>query len=96
MITGGDPARGRALVATYGCGFCHTVPGVRRAVGRVGPPLIGFASRVYIAGVLANEPRNLVRWLQDPPSVDPQTAMPDLGVSDTDARDLAAYLYTLR
>ncbi len=62
----------------------------------VGPPLNQFALRAYIAGQLPNQPDNLMRWLQDPQQVEPGTAMPDLGVSPAVARDMAAYLYTLR
>jgi cytochrome c len=94
-ITGGDPERGRALTGERGCGGCHVIPGVPRATGLVGPSLERVASRVYIAGVLANSPGNMVRWLQDPPGVDPLTAMPNLHLEQHDARDIAAYLYTL-
>jgi cytochrome c1 len=38
----------------------------------------------------------MVRWVKDPPGVDPLTAMPNLRVTDDDARDIAAFLYTLR
>jgi cytochrome c len=62
----------------------------------VGPPLTMFAQRAYIAGQLPNEPDNLIRWIQDPQTVEPGTAMPDLGVDTSTARDMAAYLYTLR
>jgi cytochrome c len=95
-MTGGDPARGRAAVARYGCASCHTIPGIRGADALVGPPLTKIASRTYIAGVLTNSPDNMVRWIQNPPAVDPLTAMPKLGVSEQDARDIASYLYTLR
>ena len=50
----------------------------------------------YIAGRIPNQPANLVRWLQDPPALKPDTAMPSLGVSEEEARHMAAYLYTLR
>jgi cytochrome c len=96
QLTGGDPARGRVLMRTYGCQTCHTVPGVSGADGTVGPPLTGIASRNYIGGVLVNAPENMVRWIQDPKSVDPLTAMPNVGVTPSDARHIAAYLYTLR
>ncbi len=95
-MTGGDPRRGRALVRTYGCGTCHQIPGVRGATGTVGPPLAGIANRSYVAGKLDNTPLNLMRWIRTPREVSPGTAMPDMGVTDTDARDLAAYLETLR
>ncbi|MBP2312153.1 c-type cytochrome [Azospirillum soli] len=95
-LTGGTPARGREMVLRYGCGSCHTIPGVQRANGQVGPPLGGIASRVYVAGVLQNTPDNLVLWIRDPPGVDPMTAMPRLDVSEDDARHIAAFLYTLK
>ena len=80
----------------YGCQSCHTIPGVVGADGLVGPPLAGIASRSYIAGVLPNAPANMLRWIQDPKLVDSLTAMPNVGVTPSDARNIAAYLYTLR
>jgi cytochrome c len=95
-MTGGDPARGPQLMCKYGCQACHTVPGVVGANGLVGPPLGGIASRSYIAGVLPNAPDNMLRWIRDPKAVDPLTAMPNTGVTQSDARHIVAYLYTLR
>ena len=94
--TGGNIRAGRALLQAYGCGSCHVIPGVPDAQGLVGPPLYFWARRTYIAGELPNTPDNLVRWIVSPPSVEPGTAMPTLGVSDQQARDMAAYLYTIR
>ncbi|HEU4629780.1 MAG TPA: c-type cytochrome [Gemmatimonadaceae bacterium] len=94
-LTGGDPVRGQRLIRAYGCQTCHTIAGVDGADGLVGPPLTGIASRSYIGGVLPNAPANMVRWIQDPKRVDSLTAMPDMGVTPHDARDIAAYLYTL-
>jgi cytochrome c len=95
-LTGGDPAAGRLLIRQYGCGSCHTIPGVAGADAEVGPPLNGIAGRVFIAGRLANTPENMARWISDPWGVDPATAMPDVGVSARDALHITAYLYTLR
>lgn len=92
----GDPEEGRGALALYGCGACHVIPGVREAEGTVGPPLTQFGRRTYIAGRIYNVPPDLITWIMDPTSVDPRTAMPDLGVTEADARDMAAYLYTLR
>ncbi len=94
-VPGGDAERGRLLVIGYGCGTCHRIPDIPGADARVGPPLGGFWRQAYIAGVLPNQPAELVRWLMDPPAVDPQTAMPDLGVPEGDARDMASFLYAL-
>lgn len=96
MTGGGDVHRGKAAISAYGCGTCHTVPGVKGADGLVAPPLSGIGSRMFVAGVVQNNPSNLMKWIRDPPSIDSMTAMPRLGVSESDARDIASYLYTLR
>jgi len=95
-VPGGDAARGRRALVRYGCGTCHTIPGVPEADAAVGPPLTGWAERRYIAGTLENEPQNLIYWIRFPQDVEPGTAMPDLGVEEDDARDMAAYLFNLR
>jgi cytochrome c len=95
-ITGGNPQRGKAALSKYGCSTCHTIPGVRGADALVGPPLTQMGSRSYIAGVLPNTPGNMMRWIEDPLEVDRLTAMPNLGVTDTDARDISSYLYSLK
>lgn len=93
IVQGGDTARGRDAIVRYGCGACHLIPGVPGADALVGPPLNQFEERHYIAGTLPNTADNLVYWIRFPQSVEPGTAMPDLNVSEADARDIAAYLY---
>ena len=95
-LTGGDPDRAPDLMTRYGCAGCHTIPGVQRANGKVGPPLQQLAGRVYIGGVLTNTPDNLRRWIVNPRAVSPKTAMPVTGISEAEARHVAAYLLTLR
>ena len=85
-----------AAIRQRGCGSCHTIPGVPGARATVGPPLSGMAARVYLAGRLLNTPENLMHWVQHPEQVDDKTAMPNTGVTEAEARDIAAYLYTLR
>jgi len=96
VTTGGNAQRGAATIARYGCGSCHIIPGISGAQGLVGPPLSGIGNRIYIAGVLQNTPGNMVRWIKNPKAVDEKTLMPDLGVTETEARDIAGYLYTLK
>ena len=91
-----SPERGKQAIEGYGCGACHVIPGVTAARGLAGPPLTNWARRGIIAGHLPNTPDNLVAWIVDPPKYSPGTAMPRLGVSEAEARDMAAYLYTLR
>jgi cytochrome c2 len=92
----GDPDRGATLIQSYNCGACHVVPGIRGASGQVGPPLNQIGSRTMLAGMLPNTPPNMLRWLQAPQSVVPGNGMPNMEMSEHDARDIAAYLYTLR
>lgn len=94
-VAGGQPERGKSAIQRYGCVACHTIPGVAGHGANVGPPLTHMAVRAYVAGVLPNTPDNLVRWLRNPPLVDPRTVMPNLGVSHEDAADIAAYLYSV-
>jgi cytochrome c2 len=92
----GNPRHGKELIEGYGCGGCHLIPGVHAARGMVGPPLLSFSQRTMIAGELPNTPANLARWIENPKAVEPHTAMPDLGLTEDQAYDVAAYLYTLR
>jgi cytochrome c len=95
VATGGTAMAGKQIIAQFNCGSCHTIPGVRGAQGLVGPPLIYFGRRTYIAGEVPNTPDNLVRWITSPQSIEAGTAMPTLGLTEQQARDVAAYLYTL-
>jgi cytochrome c1 len=95
-VPGGNAEAGKLAIHAYGCGSCHDVPGERGANGLAGPPLTRFARRSFIAGEAANTADNLIRWIQAPESIEPGTAMPNLGVTQGVARDMAAYLYTLR
>ena len=92
-VPGGHSDRAPVLSEAYGCGSCHTIPGIDGADGRVGPNLSGLADKQNIAGRLHNTPDDVVRWITKPQEVDPGNLMPDLGVSDAAARDIAAYLY---
>ncbi len=89
-------SRGAAVIDQQQCGSCHLIPGILDADGRSGPALGGFARRSMIAGVIANTPAGLVAWLRAPQAAVPGNAMPDMGLSEQQARDVAAYLETLR
>ena len=91
-----DPALGAELIRHHGCGSCHRIPGIAGAHGQVGPPLTRIARRAYLGGVLPNQPESMVLWLLNPPAAAPGSAMPVLGLSEAEARAIAAYLYTLR
>ena len=95
-VINGDREAGRAVIAAVACGICHVIPGIRGANGIVGPSLAGFGQRQLIGGVAPNQPAVLARWVRDAPSIAPNTGMPELPLSETQARDVAAYLFTLR
>jgi cytochrome c len=92
-INDGDPALGREAILNYGCGSCHIIGGIPGANSHIGPPLTEFHKRSYIAGNLPNNGENLILWIKSPQGVEPGTVMPNLGVTDDDARHIAAYLY---
>jgi cytochrome c2 len=93
-MTGGNPRIGQQLLARYGCAACHEIKGIAHADSKVGPSLTEMRDRSYVAGVVPNSATNLIRWIQHPRAIDPKTAMPELGVSEAEARDMAAYLYS--
>jgi cytochrome c len=93
LLTKGNPEHAPELFRRYGCTGCHTIPGIAGADGKVGGPLGNMRERVYIAGVTNNSADKLVRWIVAPSGFDAKTAMPDTGISEEEARDLAAYLY---
>jgi cytochrome c len=92
----GDPVRGTLALTQYACHACHQIPGITGSEVYIGPVLKGFAGRRIIARDLPNTPENLARWIRDPQKIDPHTAMPALGVGEEDARDMVAYLLTLK
>lgn len=87
-----DIERGRLALTQYACNACHQIPGVTGPATMVGPPLRGLAKREYIAGRLPNNAANLSQWIMDPQRFHPQSAMPDMDVTESDARDMAAFL----
>ncbi|MFP3546999.1 cytochrome C [Rhizobium sp. SIMBA_035] len=93
LLARGDPALAPDIFRRYGCTGCHTIPGIPGADGKVGGPLVDMRERVYIAGVANNDAQALVHWIVSPSAFDAKTAMPDTGISEAEARDLAAYLY---
>ena len=92
----GRVERGRALLAQYQCGSCHTIPGVASAGGKVAQPLKHWSQRSYIAGRLPNRADVLAQWIAAPQSLVPGTVMPSMGVAPADAQAMAAYLLSLK
>jgi cytochrome c2 len=96
LTSGGDARSGKKEIRKYGCNACHEISGVAGVRGLVGPSLDRIGERYYIAGEIPNTPSNLMLWIQHPRQVEPHTAMPEMGVTEQDSRDIAAYLYTIR
>lgn len=91
----GDAERGRRLAREVGCGACHRIPGVAWPQGEVGPTLEGFGSRSLIAGRFPNQPDTLAAFVRNAPAFDPATGMPAMPLTETQSRDVAAFLLTL-
>ena len=96
QAAGGDPQRGFAAIQQRGCGGCHTIPGIPNATGMMGPSLAGVSERMGGGEPAANQPDKLTLWIMDPQKIAPGTSMPDLGIEESEARDIAAYLHSMR
>jgi cytochrome c1 len=79
-------ARGQGLFREkYGCQSCHIVAGNG---GYVGPPLDRSGERL--------QPGWIYRWLLDPQKYKPETMQPRTGLSEAEAKDITAYLTSLK
>jgi cytochrome c len=92
-ITRGDWRAGQLVVGRYNCGSCHLMAGVDGAIGKVGPDLTHVGQRATIAGSLPSDPETMVRWLMHPQQLRPGSGMPEMGLTEKEARDAAAFLY---
>jgi cytochrome c2 len=92
-MTRGEPDKAQNAISQYGCAACHDIPGVHSPGGLAGPSLSGIAQRLYVGGAIENTPENLVRWIVNPKQINAKTAMPVTGISESEARNVAAYLY---
>ncbi len=94
----GDRGSGADAIEANGCTSCHVIPGIATPSGGesyVGPPLDAWSRRSFIAGSVQNNTANLRRFLLDPDDVRPGSAMPDLGLTEEEVRDITAYLFGL-
>ena len=91
----GLAAEGKAIYAGSACVGCHTIRGV--SAGVLGPDLTTFGSRrTLAAGIFPNTPEAVAAWLKNPPALKPAAKMPALGLTDDQARAVAAYLLSLK
>ncbi len=91
-----NTTRGRQLVSSKGCVACHTFPDVTWPRGGLGPSLQNFARQGLIAGRLPNQAGVLMQFVRNAPALVPGTAMPAILMTDQEARDVTAYLLTLK
>ncbi len=90
---GGNADRGKELVNTVGCKGCHVIGDdtrMRDARGfsyDIAPELTRAGSKL--------DPDWIFEWIKNPRNYRPNTRMPDLRLSDQEARDIVAYLKTL-
>jgi cytochrome c oxidase subunit 2 len=88
---------GRTLFLTSGCSACHTIRGVAER-GDVGPDLTHVGGRHSLAaGIMANTPESMARWLDATHAIKPGVQMPTYDmISSEERRAIAAYLASLR
>lgn len=97
-----EAEKGRELLAISGCMLCHRMTGAPNlGPGKLAVPLDeaafqrGLAQAPDLRFARARmRPAALVAWLLDPPALKPGTAMPKIPLSETEARQIAAYLRT--
>jgi len=91
----GLAADGKAVFAKSACVGCHTIAGV--SSGGLGPNLSHFGGRATLAaGMWPNTPDNVAAWVRDPQRLKPGAKMPELGLTEDQAKALAAYLTGLK
>lgn len=87
---------GAALFGAMTCVQCHSIGGTGGRA-RFAPDLTHLAERSTLgAGVLANTPGDLSRWLADPQAIKAGCHMPNAQLTDIQIRDFVAYFETLR
>jgi mono/diheme cytochrome c family protein len=87
-LDAGAAGRGRELFYTkYACQSCH-IADYKKDKGYVGPPLAAVGNRRPAVWTY--------KFLKNPQDVVSETSMPNPNLSDNDARDLTAFLMTLK
>jgi cytochrome c oxidase subunit 2 len=91
----GRGREGERLFMSRGCGGCHKLRG-SQATATIGPDLTHVATRSTLAAVtIADNERELTAWIENPQAIKPGNHMPDLGLSDSEAQTIAAFLKEL-
>lgn len=87
----GAAAQGFAIFDAH-CAACHAIRGTS-AGGVYGPDLTNLGDRnTLAAGVLKNNPHNLVYWIRNTQDVKPGAQMPEVPLSDDEMKALVNYL----
>jgi cytochrome c oxidase subunit 2 len=90
-----EQSRGLALIE-YRCGLCHRVRGT--LAGAINAPDLThlMSRRMLAAGTIANNPANLIGWIENPQLIKPGSLMPNQDLSAQQLSDAVAFLETLR
>jgi cytochrome c oxidase subunit 2 len=97
-----DVKEGRDLFANYGCINCHSIHGLNETKGipdrpLFGPDLTHLMSRETIGSCsVLNTPANLLQWVDNPQKLKPECLMPDMQLTDDEAKKITDYLLTLK
>jgi len=90
MFVGGDAGRGKSIFESVGCRACHTLGNdskVREKRGTsydIAPELTRVGSKV--------SPDWIYDWVRNPRHYNPTTKMPNLRLTDREAKDVTAFL----
>lgn len=98
-MTGGDPNAGREKIILHDCHSCHYIPGVPENRDRKGPSLKHWSRQKMISGKWPNTPENLEDFIQHPERMlhgkGLKNEMTMSNVKPADAKDIAAYLFSI-
>lgn len=95
-VTGGDPQAGKQKIVVHDCHSCHVIPGIEGDARLLGPTLDHWSGRDTILDRWPNNSVNLEKWIRHSEQMLPGTTMRMMSVNEQDAKDIAAYLFSIR
>jgi cytochrome c2 len=94
-----DATEGKRIFEAKGCATCHRFTGAGTLAAGPLPPGVDLGRGVRYAPDLRHararlQTGTLVKWIRTPEAIEPKTAMPNLGLTDREARAVAAFVLT--
>lgn len=98
-MTGGNPNAGKEKIILHDCHSCHAIPGVPVNREARGPSLKHWSHQGMIAKKWPNTPENMEEFIEHPERMLHGTALRNemtmSNVKPADAKDIAAYLFSI-